>query len=195
MRAGRLDRLWMIIGLLVIGLLTAVTYFAVVSPTRAEANELIQQAEGERDQAVSSRRQIAKLAEEKKNEGKLIATRDAYRDALPSGSGVPAFLRQLQASGTDLGVDVSGITVGTPAEAKGVSGVWEIQIQLIAEGDVGDLDDFLRQLQGSDQKRAVLVQSAGLEIGNGETPTRLNLTLTAFVAPPAGSGAPAVTTD
>lgn len=196
MRSGRTDHLWMIIGVALTGLLVAVTYFGVVSTTRADAAELRDSALAAQDRTVDLRKRVNALAEEKKNEKKLIAERDRYRDALPSGSGMPAFLRQLQASGTKLNVDISGVTVGAPAEEKAVPGVWSIQLQLSAQGKPGDLSNFLRELQGSDQKRAVLVRTANLELDDVKAKdTRLTLTVSAFVAPPAGSGAPAVTTD
>ncbi|MFI7598753.1 hypothetical protein [Actinoplanes sp. NPDC049681] len=184
----------MIIGVIVTAVLIAVTYFGVVSTTKAEAAELASETEERQAQTIDLRKRVAKLADEKKNEKSLTATRDTYRDALPSGSGVPAFLRQLQASGTSLDVDVSGISVGIPSELKALPGVWSIQIQLSAEGAVDNLSAFLDSLQGSGQKRAVLIQTANLEV-SAEGGTRLSLTVSAFVAPPAGSGAPAVTTD
>lgn len=197
MRTRHANRLWLLAGVLVTAVLVALTYFLVVSPTSADADELRAQTETAETQAISLRKRLVKLKEEKKNEKQLTAARDAYRDALPSGSGVPAFLRQLQADGSDVGVDVSGITVGTPEKVEAVAGVWSIPIQLIAEGTASELNEFLQQLQGSDQKRAVLIEGTTLESddsGEGDE-QRLNLTVRAFVAPPVGSGAPAVTTD
>ncbi len=193
MRMGRADHLWMVIGVFMTALLIAVTYFGVVSTTRADTAELREATEAAQDRTFALRKRVALLAEEAKSQNKLAAQRNTYREALPSGSGVPAFLRQLQASGTELDVDVSGITVGAPAEEKSVPGVWSIPIQLTAAGDPENLSDFLRELQGSDQKRAVLIETASLKIE--EKQTQLDLSVNAFVAPPAGSGAPAVMTD
>lgn len=197
MRTAHADRLWIILGVLIAGVLTAVTYFFVVDRTSNDTEELTLQTESAQEQVVILRKRIAELKEAKKNEAKLTATRDGYRDALPATSGVPAFLRQLQASGTDVDVDVSGLTVGAPEEEKAVPGVWALSIQLTADGTAAHLDGFLRQLQGSDQKRAVLIEAANL--GAGETgkadALRLSLGIKAFVAPPVGSGVPTVTTD
>lgn len=193
MRTGRADHLWMIIGVFMTALLIAVTYFGVVSTTRSDTAELREAIGAAQDRSFELRKRVADLAEEAKNQNKLAAERNTYRDALPSGSGVPAFLRQLQESGTELDVDVSGITVGAPAEEKTVAGVWSIPIQLSATGDPEKLSDFLRELQGSDQKRAVLIQTASLNMENNQT--KLDLSVNAYVAPPAGSGAPAVLTD
>jgi Tfp pilus assembly protein PilO len=197
MRTAHANRLWMIIGVLVAALLTAGTYVLGVKPMSDETDDLVAQTDSAQQQTIVLRRRISELKEAKKNEGKLKATRDSYRDALPSGSGVPAFLRQMQASGTDVDVDVSGLAVGAPEAVKDVAGVWSLQIQLTAEGTAGHLDAFLRQLQGSSQKRAVLIETASLGAGEGENPDdmRLSLSVKAFVAPPVGSGAPTVTTD
>ena len=196
MQTRHANRLWLLAGVLVTAVLVALTYFMLVAPAYAEADELTDQMGTAQDQAVMLRKRLVKLQQEKKNEKPLTATRDAYREALPSGSGVPAFLRQLQADGGDVGVDVSGITVGTPEKVEAVPGVWSIPIQLVAEGEVDELDEFLQQLQGSDQKRAVLVEGATLESDeSSDGAQQLNLTVKAFVAPPVGSGAPAVTTD
>jgi len=196
MQTRHANRLWLLAGVLVTAVLVALTYFMLVAPAYAEADELTDQMGTAQDQAVMLRKRLVKLQQEKKNEKPLTATRDAYREALPSGSGVPAFLRQLQADGGDVGVDVSGITVGTPEKVEAVPGVWSIPIQLVAEGEVDELDEFLQQLQGSDQKRAVLIEGATLESDeSSDGAQQLNLTVKAFVAPPVGSGAPAVTTD
>lgn len=189
------DRLWMAAGALVIALLTVVTWFLLVSPRTAEMDDLAEQTDVASLQAAKLRKNTAALKVKQKNIVKLTAARDALQDALPSDSGVPAFLRQLQASGTKLGVDVSGVTVGAPEPVETMPGVWALQIQLTAEGTAGELGDFLNQLQGSGQKRAVLIEAGNLEAAEGSTGLSLNFTVKAFVAPPVGAGAPIVTTN
>ncbi|GGQ64556.1 type 4a pilus biogenesis protein PilO [Couchioplanes azureus] len=202
MRTGHADRLWLILGFLAAGLLVAVTYFVVVSTTSADTQELADQTATAETQRIKLLKEITELEKTKKIEKKLKATRDAYRKALPSTSGIPAFLRQLQTQGGDVGVDVNGLTVGAPEEIEGAEGVWSIKIQLAAEGSAEELGDFLNQLQGSSQKRAVLIESATYSAasdseGEGGTAAKsqLDLSVQAFVAPPVGSGAPSVTTD
>ena len=195
MAARYADRLWMTAGATVVVLLALVTWFLLVDPKSDEVDELAEQTAGTSIQAVNLRKQIVKLQNDKKNIVKLTATRDALQDALPSDSGVPAFLRQLQASGTALGVDVSGITVGAPVREETADGVWALQIQLTAEGSAAKLGAFLNQLQGSDQKRAVLIEAVNLDAGAAADELSLSLTVNAFVAPPVGAGAPTVTTD
>jgi Tfp pilus assembly protein PilO len=196
------DRLWMMAGAAVILLLGVVSWFLLIKPQKTEASELTLQTDTAHTQAAGIRERIATLDKEKAKLPKLKVIRAGYQDALPSDSGVPAFLRQLQASGTALDVDVSGITVSAPTELETLPGVWALPIQLTAEGTAAALGDFLHQLQGADQKRAVLVESANLTFAQDSAigtdsagKMSVNLAVKAFVAPPVGSGAPTVTTD
>lgn len=192
--AARLnDRLWMIAGAALVAILVAATWFLAVSPQRVEAADLETRTADAHLQADDLRNRITKLTADKANLPALTKVLQAKQAALPADSGVPAFLRQLQATGTKVGVDISGITVGDPVQEKTAAGVWAISIQLTAEGTEAQLGEYLRQLQSADQKRAVLVQIAGLSTTD-DTPS-LNLTVKAFVAPPAGGGTPAITTN
>lgn len=198
MRARHADRIWMIAGAVVILLLGLVSWFLLIRPQEIETDDLTLQTDTARSQAADIRKRIASLKKEQASLPKLRTTLKGYQDALPVDSGVPAFLRQLQAAGTDLDVDVSGITVSSPAEVAQVPGVWALPIQLTVDGTAADLGAFLDQLQGSDQKRAVLIESANLTLTddsdqNGEM--SVSLSVKAFVAPPLGSGAPTVTTN
>lgn len=200
MRARQTDRLWVGAGLGVVALLVAFTWLRGVNVQRDEADDLRDLTGTAETQATLLRARTAKLTALQAKIGELTRTRDARVAALPPGTGVPAFLRQLQGSGTKAGVDVSGLTVGMPAEEKSVPGVWALPIQLTADGTVTQLGAFLDELQGSGQKRAVLIQTAGLTNGGGEVTgtardMSLSLSVKAFVAPPAGAGVPAITSD
>jgi Tfp pilus assembly protein PilO len=202
MYARHADRLWMIAGTAVIVLLAVVSWFLLINPEKTETADLKAQTETAHAQAIDIRKRIAALKKQKSDLAKLKSTLAGYQEALPSDSGVPAFLRQLQAAGTDLDVDVSGVTVSTPAELENLPGVWALPIQLTAEGSAENLGAFLEQLQGSDQKRAVLIESANLTTtqeddssADEKAEMSVSLAVKAFVAPPVGSGAPTVTTD
>ena len=190
------DRLWWIVGAAAIALLAIATWFLAVSPQRTEAAELRVQTEDAQATADQLRNRIVKLTAEKAKLPELTRELNARKAALPSDSGVPAFLRQLQATGTKVGVDVSGVVVGDPAEEETAAGVWALPIQLTAVGTEARLGGFLRQLQSADQKRAVLVEVANLSTENNDpAKVTLNLTVKAFVAPPVGGNAPSITTD
>jgi Tfp pilus assembly protein PilO len=202
MGARHADRLWMFAGAAVIVLLAVVSWFLLINPEKTETADLQAQTETARAQAVDIRKRIATLKKQKSDLSKLKATLAGYQEALPSDSGVPAFLRQLQAAGTELDVDVSGITVSTPSELENLAGVWALPIQLTAEGSAEHLSTFLDELQGAGQKRAVLIESANLtstqdDDADADSGGKMSVSLAvqAFVAPPVGSGAPTVTTD
>ena len=197
MGARHADRLWMIAGVAAVALLGVVTWFLAVSPQHTDEADLRSKTQTAREQADELRRRIVTLKSDQARLGMLTKARDARKDALPADSGVPAFLRQLQGTGTKVGVDVSGLTVGDPSPEKSVPGVWSLPIQLTAKGTATRLGGFLSQLQGADQKRAVLIEAANLS-SEGEDAggtQQLSLSLKAFVAPPVGAGAPSVTTD
>jgi Tfp pilus assembly protein PilO len=198
MGARHADRLWMIAGAAVVALLGIATWFLAVSPQRTEASDLKNETETVHAQADDLRARIAQLNADKANLTALKRTLNARQEALPADSGVPAFLRQLQATGTAVRVNVKGFTVGDPAPEEAVPEVWALPIQLTAEGTAARLTQFLTQLQDADQKRAVLIQVTDLASGNDGAAAgdqTLNLTIKAFVAPPAGAGAPTITTD
>ena len=192
MGARYADRLWMFAGAAVIVVLTVIGYFFVIGPKYAEADDVRAQAETTETQMVVLRKRIAELEKQKTNLAKYRAALKSNQQALPSDPGLPDFLRQLQSSGDDVGVDVSGVTVSAAEQVDGSSTIWALPITLTATGDADDLGDFLDELQ-STQPRAVLVESANLT-SSGDAGTSISLSLKAFVAPPAGAGAPAITT-
>jgi type IV pilus assembly protein PilO len=192
MGARHADRIWMAAGVVAIALLAVVTWFLAVSPQHAETADLRAEAETTQTQADQLRARIVKLTADNANQAALVATLNDRRIALPEDSGVPAFLRQLQAAGTRFDVDVSGLTVGQPAPDDTVSGVWSLPLELTAQGTAARLSSFLTQLQGGDMMRSVLIRTAGIATDRtGDTSATnelsLNLTATAFVAPPAGA--------
>jgi len=192
MGARYADRLWMFAGAAVIVVLTVIGYFFVIGPKYAEADDVRAQAETTETQMVVLRKRIAELEKQKTNLAKYRAALKTNQEALPSDPGLPDFLRQLQSSGDDVGVDVSGVTVNGAEQVDGSSTVWALPITLTATGDADELGEFLDELQ-STQPRAVLVESANLTT-SGDAGTSISLSVKAFVAPPAGAGAPAITT-
>jgi type IV pilus assembly protein PilO len=194
------DRLWVIAGTAVVALLGVITWLMLVAPQHTEAADLRSQTESTETQAALVRARTAKLAAAQARIGELTRERSALATALPSGSGIPAFLRQLQTTGVSVGADISGLTVGDPNEMESLPGVWEVPIQLTAEGTATQLGAFLDRLQRSGRTRAVLISDAnlsggGVEAGGGNPRLILALSIRAFVAPPAGAGAPLVTAD
>jgi Tfp pilus assembly protein PilO len=187
MSARHLNQLWMVAGLAAIALLGVLTWSFAVSPQRSDTAALEEQTQAAHDQADVLRARIVKLTADKANLPNLKDELAIRQAALPANSGVPAFLRQLQATGTKVGADITGITVGDPAPVDTSPGVWTLPIQLTAKGTTAQLDGYLKQLQGTGQKRAVLIEVANLASEGESGDTSLNLTVKAFVAPPAGT--------
>jgi hypothetical protein len=110
-----------------------------------------------------------------------------YHQALPTGSDLADFLRELQTAGDGTGVSVTGFVVGAaaPVTAAGVQG-YALPVTLTVAGRAGPLNRFLDQLQRV-QPRAVLIGGATAvpagEHGSLAGAITLTVSLRAFVAP------------
>ncbi len=193
MTARYANRLWILAGVIAAAVLVLLTWAFAVSPQQSDATALEEQTQASHDQAHDLRARIAKLEKDKANLPALKKGLAVQQDALPSTSGVPAFLRQLQATGTKVGADISGIAVGDPAAVESTPGVWTLPIQLTAEGTPAQLNGFLTQLQDKGQERAILIETANLSADGASQDASLSLAVKAFVAPPIGTTA--VSTD
>jgi Tfp pilus assembly protein PilO len=187
------DRLWLIGGAAVVAVLVIAGYLLLIGPKYTQAAEVQLQVQDTQTQLIKLRKKISDLQEQQKFLAKYTAARDTNRKALPTTAGVSDFLRQLQTAGDNVNVSVTGVSVAEPVKSTTVADVYELPMTLTADGTADNLSSFLTQLQ-SVQPRAVLVKSANLTQGNGtDVQPSLNLAITAYVSPPAGSGAPIVT--
>jgi Tfp pilus assembly protein PilO len=193
MTARYANRLWILAGVVAAAMLALLTWAFAVSPQQSDTTALEEQTLAAHDQANELRTRIVRLKKDKANLPALKRELATKQDALPANSGVPAFLRQLQATGTKVGADISGIAVGDPAPVETTPGVWSLPIQLTAEGTPAQLNGFLTQLQDRGQERAILIETANLKTDGSADGTSLSLAVKAFVAPPVGTTA--VTTD
>jgi Tfp pilus assembly protein PilO len=195
MGARHADRLWMIGGGAIIVALTLISWFFLISPKYAEAADLQRTTEDTQVQIAVLNKRIADLETQKSKLPQYRAALKASQNALPSDSGVPDLLRQLQKSGDSLNVTVGGVNVNAPAAVDGMPDVYSMQIALTLDGTAANLGTFLTQLQQT-QPRAVLINSATVTAtgDSGTAKTTISLSLQAFVAVPAGQGAPSITT-
>jgi Tfp pilus assembly protein PilO len=193
MGARHVDRIWIFAGTLVVVLLSVASWFLLISPKYTDAADIRGQTETSRMQQVTLEHKIADLQQQSTKLPTFRAALKKSQQALPSDSGVPDFLRQLQTSGNRAKVSVTNITVATPQLVKGFTSLYQVPITLNAGGSTAALSVFLVQLQNV-QPRAVLVESANLTAADSST-AQLNLTLNAFVAAAAGAGAPTITTN
>lgn len=180
MGARHADRLWMIGGVLGAALLVAAGWFLAISPKNVDATGLRQQTAATETRLVALRQRLAELQKQASDLPTYRAALKSHQAALPTDSGVPDFLRQLQNSGDKVGVSVSGVTVSAPQQNTALPTVYDLPINLTANGTPDDLDSFLDELQ-TVQPRAVLIESANLSASDGEQ-TSIAVTLKAFVA-------------
>lgn len=173
-------RLWLFGGLLGIILAVAAGWFFAISPKLGQADEIQTQADDASIRLLALKKEVTALKNQAKQQASYQASRDKSRAALPETWDQPAFLRQLQASGTAVNVVVSGMSVGAPTTSKAVPNAVEMPITLNAVGDPAALSNFLIRLQDV-QPRAVLITSADLTV-DADKPG-LDLALTAFVSP------------
>jgi type IV pilus assembly protein PilO len=195
------DRLWIFGGVAVVLVLAVISWLFVISPKYAEADTVRTEAADTELKISQLRKRIAELEKDRARLPEFKRTLERNRHALPADSGVPDFLRQLQSSGDALDVSVGGVNVSAPQLVNGFTTVYALPMTLTAEGSAENLGSFLRQLQET-QPRAVLIDSANMTSqtaadaadGSGTGEMTVSLSLKAFVAVPAGAGAPTITT-
>jgi len=192
MGGRHVDRIWIFAGAAVIVVLAAAGWFLLISPKYTEAADIRAQADTTRTQQLTLKRKLSELQKQSTQLAEFQAVLKKNQQALPSGSGVPDFLRQLQSSGDSADVIVSNVTVAPPTLVTDSTTVYEVAMTMNADGTPDQLGAFLVRLQDV-QPRAVLIGSANLVTQDAGAAT-LNLMLKAYIAPPAGSGTPTITT-
>jgi Tfp pilus assembly protein PilO len=186
----RTDRLWLIGGIVVVALLTAASWFLVISPKNTDTSAVRDQIGDGNVQLVKLRHQLADLDKQQKQLPAMLAALAANQKALPSEDALPAnnpqaaFLNQLQEIGTTANVDINSLTVGEPTASEAVPSVNQVPITLAVEGDVTDMSTFMQRMQSA-QGRAVLITSVSLTNaantdGTPSTDVTASLVLTAF---------------
>jgi type IV pilus assembly protein PilO len=182
MGALRADRVWMIAGATVTVLLVVACWFLLISPNKAAKDDVENQTADTQTQLITLNKRISELKKQQANLKALVATRDAKQTALPSDSGMAAFLNQLTKSGTTTDVTVTGISVGAPVQQVNPSSVRALPITLTADGTLGALEKFLDTLQ-TGQARAVLIQSASVTPQTGDNSDDSSSTTSPSAAP------------
>jgi Tfp pilus assembly protein PilO len=192
------DRLWTIGGVAIIVVLALISWFFLIKPKYAETDDVHRQAEDTQIQIRTLNKRIAELEKQKSKLSQYRSALKVSQLALPSTSGVPDLLRQLEKAGDDRGVKVAGFVVNGASAQKDVPNVFALPINVIVDGSIDNLGKFLTYLQQS-QPRAVLINSVALttrddeEAADKKTEPQLTLSLTAFVAAAAGQAAPSLT--
>ena len=182
MNARRIDQIWLFGGLSLILIIITSGWLMLIKPQKDEAASQREQAATFTAQVSSVQSKFTAQQKEAKKLDAYMATLATYQAALPVSSNdndIPSFLRELQALGTRLRVDVSGYSAAEPESSTAAPTVKELPITLNASGKVADLSRFLRQLQNG-QPRAVVIETATLNNGTDGTST-VSLSLKAFI--------------
>jgi hypothetical protein len=206
MRITAADRNWLLAGGLAALVIIALGWFFVISPQHATTSSLNSQTSDAQGQTVTLEHNLGQLHADSANLPKYQAELAAAQQALPATSGLPDFLRELQAVGSSTDVSVTGVAVSTPvavgaaaaqsssaststsSAASGVNGpVYSVAITVTATGTPESLDSFLKQLQQV-QPRAVLVTTANEGPGTDGALT-LTANLQIFIAPATATAA------
>lgn len=207
----QIEKLWLIAGAVVGGILVLIGYFILISPQKSETSSVNSQVASAQQRNAQTKAKIAALQKENANLQTYLADVAQAKLALPDTSGLPDFLRTLQSIGAASQTAITALTVGQPADLSTANGfpgvptaagalpkqgaaaapvpstgkVYGLSINLTVAGSTPHLNEFLKQLQ-SVQPRAVLISSLSqttANSGNAKGDTTLNLTMAAFVAP------------
>jgi hypothetical protein len=175
----RVDRLWMLGGLVAIVLLVVGAYLLAIKPINADRGDKQGQVDDQELALVTLKHQLAELKTKARNLPTYTAQLNAKTAAMPASYDIPNYLRALQTSGTAVSVLVSGVGVGVPAKVGGTADVITVPITLTATGSPANLGRFLNRLQNV-QTRAVLVRAVNLNASENSTDMAATLTLAAF---------------
>jgi Tfp pilus assembly protein PilO len=190
-RFGRVDRLWMVGGVLSAAVLLAITWFLLVTPQHAERDNLKESVGVTQRQLAQLEQRLSKLQKDNSKLPQYKAELAKAQKALPASPALSDLLRELQDAGDATKVTVSGLNVGnvTPLTTAGGQ-VYTLALSLTVSGPIDKLNAFLDQLQQV-QPRALLISTASLSRTTATSDTAsLSLTLTAFVAPSSVTASP-----
>jgi Tfp pilus assembly protein PilO len=195
MGLGHAYQRWLAGGVVAAIVVLAVGWFLLIGPRYSQATGLHERAAAAELRLPTLEHRLAELRRQNDNRAQYEAQLTKDRKALPTTSGLPDFLRELQQAGDNHGVGVTDVTVGGPLEVTGAGATYyALPITLTAEGKIDALGDFLNELQQV-QPRAVLINSANLAAADkGAALTagtaKLMLSLQVFVSAPAGGATP-----
>lgn len=203
MDAVQEKRLWLGGGAMAAVVVAAAGWFMLISPELSSASSLHQQTDAAQLQNSMLQAKTAKLKEQSDNLTALTATLRAAVDALPLDNGLPDFTRQVSAQAKAAKVSLSGISVGTigpaalgaAAAVPGAAGdpsavgkLYSIPITMIANGSYAHELQFLKELQTTGPRRALVTSTqfapgAGSQVASIDGSATMTVQLTIFAAP------------
>lgn len=188
----RPDRLWMCGAFAGAMALSALAWFLLIGPQRAETVSVEEQTTTGEVQELVEQRRLAKLNVDFADRDRYAAELAANRQALPAVAATGDLLRELQNAGEAAGISVTSVTAGRPIELKSIPGVAAVPITIAATGPMIKLQAFLNQIQRI-QPRAMLVSNISFSPNAGGGPitgtAELSISAQVFVAiQPAAAG-------
>jgi type IV pilus assembly protein PilO len=207
-------RLWLVLTAVGVVAVLAGGWFLLVSPKRAEANDLRAETAATEQQVSVLRSRLAELREKQANLPAQQAALEAISKQIPSDPAQPAMIRALTNAARTSGIKLISIAPGQPGplapvpatggSAANATQINSIQLTLSAKGTYTQVQQFIQRLESL--QRAFLVQgfqvSAGGDTaaGSGSTSSDLALsvagqvfTSVATAATPATTGGSAAT--
>ena len=193
MPRSQLERLWLGGAGLAALLMLVIGYFFFISPQRDETGRIQSQTAAAQTQNAALQAKIASLQQQAKELPKYEAQLAQAHLALPSTSGLPDFLRTVQAIGSQTLAKVTSLSMSAPADVTSLAAaapaptasatataspgaapqgpsvagahVYALPISATVSGSVSQLAAFLTQLQAV-QPRAVLISQLNLSAGS-----------------------------
>ena len=197
------EKLWLFGTGAVAALLLVIGYFFFVGPQRSKTDDINAQIAAAQTQNAGLQARIASLQQQAKDLPKYRQQLAQAQLALPSTSGLPDFLRTLQAIGNQTLAKVTSLSVSAPSDVTALAGaapapaatatakpggvpsgptvggahVYALPISATVSGTTAQLAAFLTQLQAV-QPRAVLISQLSLAGGQAGSAKRAAATPT-----------------
>ena len=189
MRIATRDRIWILGGVVAALLLTFLVWQLLIKSQNDTTNSVKQEIASAQQQVSDSSLQLSRLRADAPNLDKYKAELAANQAALPTGSGIPAFLDELHAAGQASGVSLEQLQVTPPVvitgPQAGTTPIYQLTVTVVGTGTDQGIASFLQQLQAV-QPRAALLTSVIESPGSSGQPNSLNLAMQIFVAPANG---------
>ena len=193
------EKLWIVGGVIVGLIFVLVSYFMFISPQKSQTSSVRASIAAAQQRNDAAKARVTSLEQQNANIGRYQIELAQAELALPPTSGMPDFLRTLQALGAATQTTIASLTVSPPApltaNAAATSGksttstgtpsapVYGLSISMSVTGGTAQLGQFLTQLQ-TVQPRAVLISSVTqTQAGTGKAGTTLAISMQAFVQP------------
>ncbi len=154
-----MKRTGLIMGLLGLGLVTALWYFFVISPTNTKIADAQDQLAAAEDNQVLLQTQLMRLKKIQENELTYRSAIGALEAAIPPTPQMPALIDDLAQLAVDSGVEWESGTYGNPVEVEGED-YYEIPVNLSVQGQFFEVLGYLYGI--ADMERIVRIDAVSL---------------------------------